>query len=31
VRVQLSGFRTFGGMVEHASLTPAVVATFALD
>jgi hypothetical protein len=31
VRVQVSGIRTFDGMVHHASLTPAVVATFGFD
>jgi hypothetical protein len=30
-RVQVSGFRTYGGMVDHAALAPAVVATFAFD
>lgn len=31
VRVQLTGFRTYTGIVEHAALMPAVVATFGLD
>lgn len=31
VRVQLTGFRTYDGMVEHAALAPAVVGTFGFD